>query len=75
MRQGRGLLGSVLAMVVLSSACRGAAVVDAPVTAPTSAELQAAISPCNRTTRSMHHCKKHWIRQLILQVTTTKRMV
>ena len=38
MRQGRGLLGSVLAMVVLSSACRGAAVVDAPVTAPTSAE-------------------------------------
>ena len=38
MRQGRGLLGSVLAMVVLTSACRGAAVVDAPVTAPTSAE-------------------------------------
>ena len=38
MRQGRGLLGSVLAMVVLSSACRGAAVVDAPVTAPASAE-------------------------------------
>ena len=39
MRQGRGsLLGSVVAMVVLTSACRGAAVVDAPVTAPASAE-------------------------------------